>query len=79
MTTVASSAISAAVRDSRRCRSKPMRKYEQTAVRSKNTNTSTRSCAVASPTIATANSAIHGQNRHRSRAGRFSCSRWTVR
>ena len=30
-------------------------------------------------TIATANSAIHGQNRQRSRAGRFSCSRCTVR
>jgi hypothetical protein len=75
VTTVTSSAISAAVRDSRRSRSKPMRKYEQTAVRSKNTNTSTRSCAVANPTIATANSTIHGQNRRRSHAGLPSCSR----
>jgi len=37
------------------------------------------SWAVASPTIATANRAIHGQNRHRSPADRPSCSRCRVR
>ena len=79
LTTVTSRAISAAVRATRRRRSNPMRKYEQTAVRSKNTNSSTRSWAVASPTIATANRAIHGQNRHRSPADRPSCSRCRVR
>ena len=44
--------MSAAPRASRRSRSKPIRKYDATAVRSKKTNSRTRSRAHASPTIA---------------------------
>ncbi len=69
----------AAVRASRCSRSNPMRKYEQMAVRSKKTNSSTRSCASASPAIDVANSTIHGQKRHRSESGRSSCSRCSGR
>jgi hypothetical protein len=79
LTPVTSSAISAAPRASRRSRSKPIRKYDATAVRSKNTNSSTRSRAHASPTIAAMKSTIHGQKRRASVAGRPACRRWSGR
>ena len=61
--------MSAAPRASRRSRSKPIRKYDATAVRSKKTNSRMRSRALASPTIAPMNSTIHGQKRRASRGG----------
>jgi hypothetical protein len=76
---VTSSAISAAPRASRRSRSNPIRKYDATAVRSKKTNSRTRSRAHARPTIATMKNVIHAQKRRPSAAERPSCSRWRGR
>ena len=73
---VTTSATRAAPRASVRCRSKPIRKYEATAVRSKNTNISTRSWLALSPTIDAMNTTIHAQNRRASVWRRPSAARW---
>ena len=69
------SARIAAPRASLRPRSKPIRKYDATAVRSKNRNIRMRSWLAARPTIAPMKRTIHAQKRRASAACRPPCSR----